>query len=69
MERAAELVRAILNGEYSYGRVLASKQEHAVLVSNAFIVLFTAFNDRFDRTRFLQACGLVEATSKRKRSA
>lgn len=39
----------------------------AVQTAEAFILLFKAFNPLFDETRFLQACGLVDAPVKAKR--
>ena len=40
----------------------------AVQTAEAFIVLATEFNPRFDTNRFLIACGLVDAPAKPKRT-
>lgn len=44
--RAAEIVTDI------------SDRDIALIVASRFIQLFSAYNDRFDRQRFLTACGL-----------
>ena len=54
-ERAAEIVK-----------MWDAPVERAGL-AEAFILLFRAYNDRFDTTRFLQACGLVEQPAKKGR--
>jgi len=73
--QAADIVRAILNGEWTddppswadataYTSVTAlddsadTAYTRAVQTAEAFIVLFSAHNDRFDINRFLVACGL-----------
>lgn len=69
--RAAEIVKQILDGRQvdipmwampllSHTNTYAAPGVRAVQTAEAFIQLFTAFNDRFDQQRFLQACGLVE---------
>jgi hypothetical protein len=40
----------------------------AVWTADAFINLFTAYNSRFDRNRFLMACGLADAPAKAKKA-
>jgi hypothetical protein len=72
-------VRAILDGHwtneppawansfYSAPYLTDSSEEsytRAVQTAEAFIVLFTEWNSRFDRDRFLIACGLVDAPVK-----
>lgn len=51
---------------------IVTAEHRAAMTAEAFIVLFGGFNPRFDRERFLIACGLVEpkpkATTKRKRA-
>ena len=51
--RAAEIVKAMVDADN-----INSKSAH--LVADAFIDLFSAYNDRFDTDRFLIACGLQE---------
>ena len=77
--RAAEIVQGYLVGGYSpieYYNVeieqhgngnVCSRRVRAVWMAEAFIDLFSAYNDRFDRYRFLVACGLAEAPTKPKR--
>jgi len=72
-QHAAGMVKAILQGEWTrdfpvwvcierVGRTnhLEDEYEQACIVAEAFILLFRAFNPRFDKQRFLVACGLVE---------
>jgi hypothetical protein len=40
----------------------------AVQTAEAYIILFRAFNSRFDEKRFLIACGLADAPAKPKRA-
>ena len=66
--RAAALVKAIGNGEWMHdapswspiGAYLADTRHdiRAIQTAEAFIMLFTECNPRFDRTCFLGACGL-----------
>ena len=66
--RAAEIVQGYLVGGYSpieYSNVEIKQQR--LLMAEAFIELFSAYNDRFDFQRFLVACGLAEAPAKPKR--
>lgn len=75
--RAAELVKSIRNGiQYGPTTIETSSERQGTIDANfvraswtaeAFIDLFSAYNDRFDRQRFLVACGLVEAPAKPKR--
>jgi len=73
--RAAEIVRAIRDGHWTnelplWGRNRSgvspaiTGHERAVYTAEAFIVLATGFNPRFDTQRFLIACGLVDAPVK-----
>ena len=74
--RAAQLVRSIRDGNWTndfpawfdrrdVGQSFIVTAEHrAVMTAEAFIALFSEFNPRFDRTRFLVACGLVESPVK-----
>ena len=81
--RAAEIVRAILDGEWTNqlpdwaimndqflldNVAVPAEADHlrAVQTAEAFILMFQQFNSRFDETRFLQACGLVEVAKGRK---
>ena len=69
--RAAELVKSIKDGiQYGPSTIETSSEYSGNLDANfvraswtaqAFIDLFSAYNDRFDRERFLQACGLVDS--------
>lgn len=71
--RAAELVAAILHGTWTHefppwadAKLNISAEDgdtdytRAVWTAEAFILLFTAYNPRFDSTRFLRACGFTE---------
>ena len=57
--RAAELVKS---------RVDAGHIDGPAVIADAFVELFSAYNDRFDRDRFLVACGLQEPAPKQKRA-
>jgi hypothetical protein len=69
-DHAASMVRAILAGEWTnelpdwaqsvvaYGYDTYPRVR-AVQTAEAFLLLFTAFNPRFKRDRFLKACGLI----------
>jgi hypothetical protein len=54
--RAAAIVTA-LRTKYDAG---SNGANPAPVVAAAFITLFVEYNPRFDRARFLAACGLVE---------
>lgn len=77
--QAADMVRAILNGEWTHEAPswapttfdlievedaaqgnLRTSYVRAVWTAEAFILLFTRNNDRFNRDTFLRACGLQE---------
>lgn len=74
---AAAIVRNILQGEwtndsppwadFATADCLTTNRARAVYTAEAFVVLFTQHNDRFDTQRFLIACGLVAAPVKAKR--
>ena len=60
--RAAEIVNGLLvSTEAAHAHQVARQ------VADAYIELFSAYNDRFDRQRFLVACGLAIAPVKTKR--
>jgi len=40
--------------------VLRRRPSDAIQIASAFIELFEQFNVRFDRARFMTACGLAE---------
>ena len=76
--RAAEIVNAIREGHWTDDlppwaddsrdrgvfSIAATSYIRAVQTAEAFIVLATEFNPRFDTNRFLIACGLVDAPVK-----
>ena len=72
---AADMVSSILAGDWTNETPPWSKQsqpfdvtpyERAAQTAEAFIMLFRAYNPRFDQTRFLIACGLANAPAKAK---
>ena len=72
-EAMADIVKAILADEWTDDLPDWSAESHisvpttyqqAARVAEAFIVLCERWNPRFDRQRFLVACGLVDAPSK-----
>ena len=81
-ERMAEMVRFILTGHWTMEfppwadesqNCIAWHAEdgpytRAVWTAEAFIKLAADYNPRFDRTRFLQACGLMEKPAKKGRA-
>lgn len=79
--RAAAMVKAIRDGEWTndpptwatvpnrYDAIVSfdiPNYVRAVQTAEAFIILFTVSNDRFNVQRFLVACGLAEPTKGRK---
>lgn len=78
---AAEIVKAILNGEWTSEppaylgpkfRYINPHPDHidrAIQTAEAFVMLFSAFSDRFDTQKFLMACGLAESTAKKRRAS
>lgn len=77
-EAAAEMVQNILKEKWTDDPPAWTKEcyahldatpglDRAVFIAEAFIILFSASNPRFDQTRFLVACGLVEKPIKAKR--
>jgi hypothetical protein len=73
--RAAEIVRSIDTGDWTDDRpvwfVNTQRPEHdrAAVVAEAFIVLASEYNPRFDENRFLIACGLIPAPPKKARKS
>ena len=75
-QRAAEMVKAILHGEWTneqpdwsfavqkYGWAEVYSHQRAIQTAEAFIILFRQFNPRFNQQTFLVACGLAEPTKK-----
>lgn len=66
---AAELVDAIRRGSWTNEPPAfvdadaiqpISNYQRAVQTAEAFIILFRAWNPRFDEQRFLKACGLAQ---------
>ena len=78
-QHAAEIVRAILAGEWTDSAPAWADRKQigwpgqtedfvrAVQTAEAFILLFRAYNPRFDEQRFLQACELVDKSAKKRR--
>jgi hypothetical protein len=78
-EAMAAIVKAILDGKWTnerpdwatdgeFGDLLhaTTNANRAVQTAEAFIVLCEQNNPRFDRQRFLVACGLAEPTSRKR---
>lgn len=65
LDRGFNIVNIEIDSDY--GNV-PSNFVRAVWTAEAFVILFRQWNPLFDETRFLIACGLVDAPAKRKRA-
>ena len=67
--RAAEIVKSIRDGDWTdempswaekYRASGYFARDRAIQTAEVFLLLFKEYNPRFDETRFLVACGLIE---------
>ena len=73
IERMAFIIKDVLNGgDFQLQGVtpggFSTAHQRASWIAAAFINLAADYNPRFDRTRFLQACGLMEKPAKKGRA-